>query len=388
MKAFTNAKLVFPDRIEDGTVLVEDGKILASGNVLPPKQAEVIDLAGAYLGPGLVDNHCHGYIDPVHRENCRDMASDPEGAARGHLRAGTTSITPSAAYSWTKEAFLNMTRLCRKAIARGDSSIIGIHFEGPFTNPKYGARSENAWTYSREVCDEILDAAGEDLLHCTYAPELPNAPEFEQILRSRGIVMDIGHTELSPEDARRAVASGASVVTHLFDAMGCWRGRDSIAQTGVLQESADAVLLSMPGLMYELICDSRGVHVKPCNAALALRAAGEDNIILITDSADRMDYDPHDFPPEDPHSAMDLRFNERGQLSGSGLVLSAACRNFMRFTGADIRTAFKCASYNPARALRLDGRVGSILPGRDANLLVVNEAFEVQKVYFRGEPVE
>ena len=85
---------------------------------------------------------------------------------------------------------------------------------------------------------------------------------------------------------------------------------------------------------------------------------------------------------------MDLRFNERGQLSGSGLVLSAACRNFMRFTGADIRTAFKCASYNPARALRLDGRVGSILPGRDANLLVVNEAFEVQKVYFRGEPVE
>jgi N-acetylglucosamine-6-phosphate deacetylase len=147
------------------------------------------------------------------------------------------------------------------------------------------------------------------------------------------------------------------------------------------------VALAIPGLYYELICDSRGIHVPPYCARLALRTAGEDHIILITDCVCRVSHDPADYPSEDKMSATDLNFNEVGGLSGSRLVLSGACANFIRYAGADVRVAFKCAATNPARALGLDDRIGSIEPGRDANILFVDDAFQVQKVIFRGEEI-
>ena len=86
-------------------------------------------------------------------------------------------------------------------------------------------------------------------------------------------------------------------------------------------------------------------------------------------------------------SSPDLNFNETGGLSGSRLVLAGACANFIRYAGGDVRMAFKCASTNPAKALGLDEKIGSILPGRDANILFVDEKFRVQQVIFRGEVV-
>ncbi len=388
MKAFVNAKIVFPEEICQGTVLVDGGKIIACGDAAVPQNAEVIDAKGAYIGPGLVDTHVHGYAGSGVDNGFCGAAEDPVGMAKAHLRSGTTSITPSTAYSWTKEEFLNCIHICKQAMEEGNTSIVGVHFEGPFTNPKYGANAKTAWEYSKEACDLIFDAAGDAVLHCTYAPELPCAQELEDYLASRGVVMDIGHTELSPEDAARAVRKGAKIVTHLYDAMGCWRGNDTVAVTGVIQETAADVVLCQEGLFYELICDARGVHVKPANIKLALRAAGEDRIILVTDCTSYASHDPSAYPEEDPRSAPDLNYNEAMELSGSRLILSDACRNFMNHTGADVRVAFKCAATNPARALGLSHRVGLIAPGRDANLLMVDENFRVQAVYFRGEKVE
>lgn len=385
MKAIINGRLVFPEEVREGVVLVEDGKILASGAVSVPEGAEIVDAKGAYVGPGLVDIHCHGYAQAGDNPVFFSVMDNPAAAAAHHLRHGTTSLTPSMGYSCPREEFLQGIRLCREAIDSGKSSIIGIHFEGPYINPKYGARSDSAWRYSKEAAREILDAAGEAVLHVTYAPEMPGAEEFEDMLRQRGIRMDLGHTEMDPESAERAAAKGARIITHLYDAMGSWRGEHW--KNGVQQDSAALIALAIPGLFYELICDSRGIHVPPYCARMACRTAGEDNIILITDCVSRVSHNPKDYPEDSPMSAPDLNFNERGQLSGSRLVLSGACRNFIRYAGGNIRTAFKCAAWNPARALGLEERVGSILPGREANLLFVDEDFQVQKVFFRGEAV-
>lgn len=388
MKAFVNAKLVFPDRVQEGTVLVENGKILASGDVIPPAEAEIIDVQGAYIGPGLVDIHSHGYVGDA-SEPCYSVYEYPYEMSRAHLRKGTTTLTPSCSYSQTVERFMKGIRNCKSAMEKEDCTIVGIHFEGPFTNPNYGSNKDRTWKYSRELCDMIFDEADGAVVHCTYAPEMPHGEEMEQILKERGVIADIGHTEVGPEDAARAVKNGARIVTHLYDAMGCWRGKDVPRKSyGVRADSADMVLLAIPGLYYELICDSRGVHVKPENARMAFRAAGEDAIILVTDCADLRDYDPADYPLENKRSAPDLYFNDAGELSASCLDMTSACRNFMRFTGADVRTAFKCASTNPAKAINMDDKFGSILPGRDANLLIVDEDFHLQDVYFRGKKVE
>ena len=384
MKAFVNAKLVFPDEIREGVILEENGKILASGDVLVPQDAEVIDLKGQYVGPGLFDIHNHGYMN-VKTGEAYMATVDPAAMARGHLRSGTTSLTPSTAFSNTFEEYESCVAGCKKAMEEGNTTIVGIHYEGPFINPKYGAKSTLAWTYSKELCQKALDLGGDMILHCTYAPELDCAEELEDELNKRGIVMDMGHTAMTIEQCQRAVSKGAKNVTHLFDAMGCYIDPPHAL---ALQEASSAVALSVPGIYYELICDSRGVHVKPHAMRFALRTAGEDHIILVSDATAWATYhDPSKYPPEDIKSAYDLNFNDWGQLSGSRLRLSDGCKNFMHYTGSDVRVAFKCASTNPAKLLKLDHKIGSILPGRDANLVVVDEKFNVQEVYFRGELV-
>lgn len=384
MKAIINGKLVFPDQIlEKGVVLIADGKIIASGDIPVPSDAEIIDAKGAYVGPGLFDIHCHGYAQAGDAPVFYSTMENPREVAAHHLRKGTTSITPTMGYSSPPDEFLKGIELCNAEIESGETSIVGIHFEGPYINPKYGSNSHKCWSYDETMAQKILDAAGKNLKHCTYAPEMPGAEKLEEQIVAKGAVPAIGHTEASPDDVERAVSKGARIVTHLYDAMGSWRG--AYWEGGVQQDSAALVALAVPGLYYELICDSRGIHVPPYCARLALRTAGEDHIILITDCVCRVSHNPDNYPPEDKMSAPDLNFNETGGLSGSRLVLAGACANFIRYAGGDVRTAFKCASTNPAKALGLDETIGSILPGRDANILFVDEAFGVQKVIFRGE---
>ena len=385
MDALVNCKLVFPDEVREGTLLMDGGKIVAAGAVEIPEGAKIIDAQGAYAGPGLFDIHCHGYAQAGETPVFFSTTQDPAQVAAHHLRHGTTSLTPTMGYSTPKPEFLEGVRLCREAMEAGNTTIVGIHYEGPYINPKYGSNSDKAWPYSREGAQEILDAAGDALMHVTYAPEMPGAVELEELIQANGAVPALGHTEMDPVSAERAAAKGAKIVTHLYDAMGSWTGCHW--DGGVQQDSAALISLAIPGLYYELICDSRGIHVPPYCAKLALRTAGEDHIILITDCVSRVSHNPADFPEDSRMSAPDLNFNERGQLSGSRLVLSGACRNFIRYAGGDVRTAFKCAATNPARALGLDDKIGSILPGRDANVLLVDESFNVQKIFFHGQEI-
>ena len=379
-----NGHLVMPEGITDGTLVLENGKIRGIENTAVA-DGEVLDAAGLFVCPGLVDEHVHAYSRDGKRLN---FLTEPKAAAEAHLMAGTTTITPSIAYNVLRPDFLEAIRRIRAVIAEGNTTIAGIHFEGPFVNPSFGAHAERAWRYDSASFHALLDAAGEDLLHMTYAPELPFAPELEQELSARGIVMDLGHTAFSPADAERAKKAGATVITHLFDAMGCCHGPESIEDTGDLQEQASAIALSMEGFSYELICDSRCCHVKPASQRLALRAAGEDRIITVSDASMTGDpYDPADYPASDLKSARDLNINEIGQLSGSRLTVLESARNFMHTTGCGLRVAVKTASYNPARALGLSDRVGSLFPGRNADILFTDESLTLKRIIRHGETV-
>ena len=385
MEAIVNCKLVFPDEVLEGVLLMDGGKIVAAGDVEIPEGAKIIDAQGAYAGPGLLDIHCHGYAQAGENPVFFSTMEDPRAVATHHLACGTTSITPTVGYAFTQEQFLAAVAMIREATDDPDSSIEGIHFEGPYINPKYGSNSHKCWLYEKEVAQKIIAAAGPALRHVTYAPEMPGAEEWEEMIAAAGAVPALGHTEMDPIAAERAVAKGARITTHLFDAMGSWTGTHWSG--GVQQDSAALIALAIPGLYYELICDSRGIHVPPYCAKMALRTAGEDNIILITDCVSRVSHNPADFPEDSRMSAPDLNFNEKGQLSGSRLVLSGACQNFIRYAGGDVRTAFKCAATNPAKALGLDNKIGTIHPGKDANILLVDESFNVQKVIFHGQEI-
>ncbi|MBO4298542.1 MAG: N-acetylglucosamine-6-phosphate deacetylase [Clostridia bacterium] len=192
MKAIINARVVFPDRVVDGGgILFDEDGILASGRIKVPEGVETVDARGMYVGPGLVDEHLHGYQQYGEAFNVVDACRE---VAKAHLKHGTTTMTPSAAYNLSREDFLSVISQCNQAIREGGTTIAGVHFEGPFTNPRYGSKAERAWQYSDAVCREIFDRAGRNVLHCTYAPEMECAPSLEALLAERGVIADIGHT--------------------------------------------------------------------------------------------------------------------------------------------------------------------------------------------------
>ncbi|MDO4489435.1 MAG: amidohydrolase family protein, partial [Eubacteriales bacterium] len=193
-----------------------------------------------------------------------------------------------------------------------------------------------------------------------------------------------------PESIYRGVKNGAKIVTHLFDAMGNYKGKEEAFQTtGDPQESVSDIVLSIPDMYYELICDSRCIHVKAVSIRQTYKNAGEDYIICISDTTGRPNQlNPEDYPPEDPKSARDLNFNQRGQLSGSRLVTAQSVANFIKNTGVDVRVGFKVGSTNSARALNLYDNYGSIDAGKYANIIFVDDSFSVKNVIFKGTELD
>lgn len=386
MKAFTNAKIVLPDRIIEGNVIVNGDRITAVGETDIPDEAEITDAGGLYVGPGLVDEHVHGYHQ--YGEGY-DIIDNTRAVADAHLKHGVTSITPSPSYSLRMERYLSVISQCNDAIAEGGSSIAGIHLEGPYINPHLGAGRKYAWKYSDEAFTRLFEEAKGNVLHCTYAPEMPFAENVENIISRYGAVMDIGHTQADPESIYRSVRKGLKIVTHLFDATGNYRGIHAFDMTGDPQDGVSYVVLGIPGLYYELISDSGGIHATYASQRLALRCAGEDHIILVSDCTyhRRADTNPEDYEGNAGKPA-DINLGRNGKLFGSRLTVADCAANFMKATGADIRVAFKCASTNSARALGLYENIGSVETGKKANLIFTDGDFTVKKVIFNGKEID
>ena len=210
--------------------------------------------------------------------------------------------------------------------------------------------------------------------------------QFADFLREKGIKTAIGHTNASPAQIRNAVDKGATIVTHLYDAMGCHLGNDSVQTTGTIQDSVAVGCLICPELTYEIIPDSLGIHVKPSNMKLTYQLAGPRRICIITDCTE-CNYDPADYPKEHFRSTVDLNFNEAHELSGSRLTMDQAFRNFGKHTGAGVAELFQMAATTPAKTIGIDHLTGSVVPGKWANLVILDKDLQLQKVILRGMDV-
>lgn len=379
MKAIINGKLVFPEKIVEGTLLI-DGEIIAgAGDVEIPADAEIIDAQGLYVGPGFVDQHSHGYMKGKEIFPANDF---PAEAALGHLKHGTTSYFPSSDYGDSEETHFRFLKNCVNAIKNEPkTSIAGIHLEGPFINAGYGSNSEKVLSYTDDLCERLLTEGEGYVSQMTYAPELPTAPKLEEKLTKYGVVHAIGHTCAGPDDIERAVANGATVATHLYDAMGNYMGVEASAKrTQHPQDCTADLVLTFPGIYYELIVDENALHATQYSVRRTLRTAGEDYVVLISDCF----CEP--FPQKDDNA--DVNYDKAGTLSGSKLSVARAAKNFKKFTGVDHRVLFKVASTNSAKAMKVYDKVGSIDAGKFANLVFVDEDFDVKRIFFKGEEIQ
>ena len=386
LKVIKNAKVVHERGIIwDGVIVIDGDKIVKYGKSVEveiPTDAEVIDACGAYVGPGFVDIHVHG------GGGCQ-TSEDPAGAAEFFLSHGETSMlcTPSGTGSKTLETILGYIKNIKEA-KKIRKNIKGIYMEGPYYNPNYGANSKlNTWGHRPiEESDftALVNAGGEDIKVWMVAPEREGLVPFLEYARkvNPNVKFSVGHTEALPSEVRALGKYRPSIQTHSMNATG--RVGERI-NSGLRFAGVDEYAFQETDMYTELISDSLGIHVNPELQCLLLHTKGVDKVILITDSTVYNNPVPERYAYlKDP----DINFDSFGGIAGSKLTLDRACRNIMQHTNCGIAQAFLMASTNPAKAIGLYDELGSIDVGKRADLVFVDDMFNVKKVMLEGEFVE
>ena len=375
--AIINGNLVLENGIlYDGILLIEDGRIAGFGpkrDVEIPADAEIVDAQGAYVGPGFVDIH-------VHAGGGYSTCWEPEKAAQHFLRHGETSILATTDYHMNTETLLDVIRTIRGAM-KNATTIKGIYMEGPYTNPKYGSPADlNPGTCGVKEEDYIpfVDAGGTDVKVWTVGPEREDLLPFLKYARkvNPDVVFAVGHSEATPMQIR-ALGSKyrPTLMTHTMNATGRQQPENGLRGYG-----PDEYCYKEPDMYAELISDSCAIHVHPEMQQLLLYTKGIHRTILVSDST------VYDNPvPEQYAHVTDLNFDHNGHIAGSKLTLDMACRNIMTHTNCGIAQAFLMASTNPARVIGLDDEIGSIEKGKVADLVFVDDRFNVKKVMLSGK---
>lgn len=372
-----NANVVLENGILwDSAILVKDGVIADFGkeeNISIPSDVKTVEANDLYVGPGFVDIHVHGGSGYKTYE-------EPIKASEYFLDHGETTILATPAYSMNLEEFLEATKNVKKAWGEA-KTIRGIYMEGPYTNPEYGSRSWlNPWRNGVIEKDykPLVDEAGKYVKVWSIAPEREDIKPFLEYAREVNphVVFAVGHSEATPEQIR-ALGSKyrPTLMTHTFNAT----GRQPVAG-GTRGFGPDEYCMREPEMYAELISDSCGIHAHAEMQQLLVHCKGVDKIVLITDSTTS----DGENPPELKH-IKDLNFDEQGGLSGSKMTMELACRNIMTHTSCGITQAFKMASLNPAKAIGMDNELGSIARGKRADIVFVDDKFNVKMVMLGGD---
>ncbi|BBZ24152.1 N-acetylglucosamine-6-phosphate deacetylase [Mycolicibacter hiberniae] len=370
MTVIAAGAVVLGDRVHrPGWLSVLDGRIVACGSGRPPTGPD-FELVDRVVVPGFVDMHCHGGAGVSY-------ADAPDRAAALHAAHGTTGGLASLVTAGP-DALLAQVRRLAAATARG--VVDGIHLEGPWLSRLHcGAHDSAQLRAPTDAEVDALLAAGDGAIRMvTLAPELPGAIATIGRLVEAGIVVAVGHTDADYELTQAAVDAGATVGTHLFNAMRALHHR---------QPGPVPALLDDPRVTVELIAD--GVHLHPGAIRHVVATAGPDRVALVTDAMAAAGAGDGAFSLGG--LAVDVadgvaRLRGTATIAGSTATMDRLFATAVRLLGADdaaLAGAVRMTSATPARAIGLH-RTGVLATGRDADLVVLDRDWRVCQVMRRG----
>ena len=366
----TAQQVVTPARVHAPGWLDVDGERIVDGGEGPPPRPAGLDLGDRTLVPGFVDAHVHGGGGASFDAGTDDAVRTTVGA---HLAAGTTTMMASLVTD-TVDAL--EARVVRLAAAVADGLVAGIHLEGPWLSPKQAGAHDTALLRDPEPADVArLLAAGDGAVRMvTLAPELPGGLDTVRRLTAAGVVAAVGHTDATYDVAREALDAGASVGTHLFNAMRGLHQREPGPPTALLEH---------PDAFVELIAD--GVHLHPAVLRLAATAKPH-HFLLVTDAMAAAAGDDGDYqlgPMAVTVRDGVARLTDSEMIAGSTLTMAAAVRYAVREAGLALPDVVRAATTTPATMLGL-ARVGALRPGFAADLVVLDDDLRVTRVMKAG----
>ncbi|MER7486486.1 N-acetylglucosamine-6-phosphate deacetylase [Streptomyces sp. NPDC126497] len=372
-KVLAGARVVLPTGTVDGGRVTVEGTRIADAAPGGSPAAGTVDLSGHWVVPGFVDLHNHGGGGASFTGG---TAEDVLKGVRTHRAHGTTTVVASAV-TGDLDFLARQAGMLAELAQQGE--IAGIHFEGPFISPcRKGAHDEGLLRDPDPAeVRKLVDAAHGQARMMTLATELPGGLDSVRLLAEHGVIAAVGHTDATYEQTLRAIDAGATVATHLFNAMPPLGHRAPGPITALLEDERVTV---------ELIND--GTHLHPAALRLAFHHAGADRVAFITDAMDAAGFGDGRYmlgPLEVEVADGVARLVEGGSIAGSTLTLDRAFKRAVTVDGLSVEDVVRAISANPARLLGLDDRIGSLEPGKDADLVVLDDGFDLVGVMRRGE---
>ena len=351
------AKLAFGDGTAGyGRIAVERGRIAAVLHGDGP--SDLVPPPNAIVGPGLIDVHTNGADEALFN---RDQGNAVEVASRAYAQMGATGFVAAvmtAPWESMMHAGADISEAANELEESGrqiGARCLGVHFEGPFLNPKFRRVHRGDWIVPATLdrAHEMIECCRGALVMVTMAPEVEGVDEVARLFFDQGIVCSAGHTSAHYRDGMLAIGLGFRTLTHAFNAMPPLDHRDPSLLAAFMQETRTTV---------QVICD--GYHVSPPMIDLLYRTLGE-RMVLTTDN----------MPPSGSNYRIDggVVRAEDGTIAGSALQIDQGVRNLMAYTGIPFESAIVHATRGPARLLGLDRELGTLEAGKRADLAVWDE---------------
>ncbi len=366
--------------MEHCAVLIEEGKV---ADVFSKRRFEqkhfgsdvkVIDAGGAYIAPGFIDTHIHGFggfgTDDASADSVIEMS-------KLLAEYGVTAFNPTLYPSEPKamvEAVANVSAAIGK---ESGARIMGLHLEGPFISPeRLGVQKpETVSPVDMDFMEQLWEASQGHVVNMTVAPELKNMRELALFCIKKGIILQAGHTNANYENMVEGMQVGIFHATHMFNAMSKLDHRNP---------NAVGAILSHPEISCEIIAD--GFHVHPDVIRLLKRDKPADKIVLVTDGLKPTEQSEGPFFANGEEVVFhDGAFHRKidDVIAGSGLTMIRGVQRLVQY-GFNLEDAVRAASTNPSQVMRFTGK-GSIVPGFDADLVVFNQNFDILATIVNGK---
>jgi N-acetylglucosamine-6-phosphate deacetylase len=370
--------------IADAGILIRDGVIEAFGprsGMTLPAGAQEVPSTGDTAVPGFIDVHIHGAGGRDVMEGTTEALST---VSRTLARHGTTSFlatTVTASPDETCRSVSGIAKYISQQLKTNEAraEVLGVHYEGPFLSKVRRGVHPAEWIQlpSADLLDGLLRAAAGNGRLLTIAPELMGAAPAIDAARKAGVVVAMGHTDATYEQARAAIARGVHHAVHVYNAMRPFSHRDS----GVI-----GAVLTSPEVTAELIAD--GVHVEEAAMKMLLQAKGAAGTILISDglSATGMPDGKYMLGGFEVTVTGGICRNAQGVLAGSTLTLDRALRNVVAL-GIPLADTLRMLTLNPAKLLGIEFKKGALRTGADADIVLLDDNLQIKNVYVRGVPL-